>query len=49
MYRGWLEHIGRTDLIAAAIDITLGVAAAAWFVALTVRALHNRGDEGPSK
>lgn len=37
-----------TDLIAAALDVSLGIAATAWFIVLTVRSLHGRGP-GPSK
>ena len=49
MDQSWLTRLAPTDLIAAGVDIALGVAAAAWFIVLKVRSAQRRGQDGPSK
>ena len=49
MLQKWLTQLAPIDLIAATLDVALGLAAIAWLVVLTVRSTHDRGQEGPSK
>jgi hypothetical protein len=49
MLQGWLTQLAPIDLIAASLDVALGLAAVAWLVIVTVRSIHDRGHEGPSK
>lgn len=49
MHQSWLTHLAPTDLIAAGVDIALGVLAAAWLVLRTIRSTHGRGHDGPSE
>jgi hypothetical protein len=45
----WLMRLGTTDLIAAVVDVGMGVVAAGWTVVLAVRAAHRRRPNRSSK
>jgi hypothetical protein len=49
MLQSLLTNLAPVDLIAASLDVGLGLAAVTWLVVLTVRSIHERGQEGPSK
>jgi hypothetical protein len=46
---GWLENLAPGDLVAAVLDIVLGLAAAAWLVVTRLRSSHRRSQDGPAK